>query len=558
MSDYLKEITIVKNGIPKKFLIPNHTEEIAAIKESLANKAEANHEHTGYANANHEHDFYTKEEIDEKIAAMQNESGGGNVDLSNYCTKSEAQNDFAPRTHTHTEFARLNHTHTGFAPTVHTHPDYANKNHTHTEYANKEHTHPDYALKNHNHNETYYTKEEVDQKVADVQSSEAVDLSNYYNKQETYNKTEIDEKVAGMNSGDGGGNEGMTAHLENHLMHVPYVVGNGTANNYTAAINGITGYVEGMAMALKIPVANTGAATVNVNNLGAKKIKKSNGNDMKSGDLKANSIYTLRFDGSVFILQGEGGEYGTATAAQVLSGYTIGTNNGIVTGTYTPPAAAQYGTATAAQVLQGYTIGTADGVVNGTIPILPGDTIIPSKTNQIKRSGYYGSDIVVRGDRNLDAKNIRSGTRIFGVSGKYSAEFRSETLYKTANAYMFSSGDRFVNYEEKFTFSFSPKVVVVRVYITSGFARWTLDSRVLFTAGTNGLTLKQNGYLKDTTNNYAFLIENAGVNGKKSELNGYILTLRLQVQKTDADGAYLSAPSAYLEVDAYGILYGVF
>ena len=429
MSEFLREITIMKNGIPKKFLIPNHTEEIAAIQESLANKAEANHEHTSYANDNHEHDFYTKEEIDEKIAAMQNESGGGNVDLSNYHTKSEAQNAFAPRTHTHTEFARLNHTHTGFASATHSHPDYANKNHTHTEYANKEHTHPDYANKEHNHNEIYYTKEEVDQKVADMQSGGEVDLTNYYNKQETYSKTEIDEKVAGMSSGDGGENEGMASHSENYLMHVPYVVGNGTANNYTAAINGITGYVEGMAMALKIPVANTGATTVNVNNLGAKKIKKSNGNDMKSGDLKANSIYTLRFDGSVFILQGEGGEYGTATAEQVLQGYTIGTNNGIVTGTYTPPAAAQYGTAGAAQVLSGYTIGTSGGLVNGTIPTQTGGTITPTTTNQTKAAGYYPNAITIQGSPNLLASNIKKGVNIFGVIGTYSAQPDESTSF---------------------------------------------------------------------------------------------------------------------------------
>lgn len=392
MPDYLKEITIVKNGIPKKFLIPNHTEEIAAIQESMANKAEANHEHTGYANANHEHDFYTKEEIDEKIVAIQNESGGGNVDLSNYCTKSEAQNDFAPRTHTHTEFARTNHTHTGFATATHTHPDYANKNHTHTEYANKEHTHQDYANKEHNHNEIYYTKEEVDQ------------------------------KVAGMSSGDGGENEGMAAHLENYLMHVPYVVGNGTANNYTAAINGITGYVEGMAMAIKISATNTGSATVNVNNLGPKTIKKSNGNVLKSGDLKTNGVYTLRYNGVDFILQGEGGEYGTATAAQVLSGYTIGTNNGIVTGTYTPPAAAQYGTAGAAQVLSGYTIGTSGGLVNGTIPTQTGGTITPTTTNQTKAAGYYPNAITIQGSPNLLASNIKKGVNIFGVIGTYSAQ----------------------------------------------------------------------------------------------------------------------------------------
>ena len=65
--------------------------------------------------------------------------------------------------------------------------------------------------------------------------------------------------------------------------------------------------------------------------LGAKAVVKSNGNALASGNLKAGSIYTVRYNASSgnFILQGEGGEYGNATTADVRTGVTFGTEDGI-------------------------------------------------------------------------------------------------------------------------------------------------------------------------------------------------------------------------------------
>jgi hypothetical protein len=94
-----------------------------------------------------------------------------------------------------------------------------------------------------------------------------------------------------------------------------------------------TSYYDGLCFAFKNNEQNTGPVTINVNGLGARPIKKPNGNDIAAGNLKAGSIYTVRYNGTNFILQGEGGEYGTAQASDVLTGKTIGTENGIVTGT---------------------------------------------------------------------------------------------------------------------------------------------------------------------------------------------------------------------------------
>ncbi|WP_019005735.1 pyocin knob domain-containing protein [Cohnella laeviribosi] len=130
-----------------------------------------------------------------------------------------------------------------------------------------------------------------------------------------------------------------TAFVQNAINDVKstslgYGTTAGTGTAYTLTLNPApTALVSGMRVTIKVHTANTGAATLNVNGLGAKSIKKANGNDVAAGNLKASGVYTLVYDGTNFILQGEGGEYGTATAADVLAGKTIGTENGLVNGT---------------------------------------------------------------------------------------------------------------------------------------------------------------------------------------------------------------------------------
>ena len=62
--------------------------------------------------------------------------------------------------------------------------------------------------------------------------------------------------------------------------------------------------------------------TINVNGMGAKPIKKPNGNDLVSGNLKAGSVYTVRYNGTNFILQGSDSA-GDATPGDVTAGKTF-------------------------------------------------------------------------------------------------------------------------------------------------------------------------------------------------------------------------------------------
>lgn len=98
---------------------------------------------------------------------------------------------------------------------------------------------------------------------------------------------------------------GVNELKEDYVRSPGYATATGT-NAYAVTLNPApTSYKEGMGVVIKITNASTGAATINVNGLGAKPILKANG--LAVSDLKAGAVYTLRYSGTAFILQGEGG-----------------------------------------------------------------------------------------------------------------------------------------------------------------------------------------------------------------------------------------------------------
>ncbi len=216
------------------------------------------------------------------------------------------------------------------------------------------------------------------------------------------------------------GYDAFAMHLADFTQQIPYAMTAGSANAYTASTTpALSALVAGVAITVKFHAANTGVATLNWNGKGAKAIKKANGSDVSPGNLKLNGVYTLRYDGASFILQGEGGEYGTATASEVLSGYTFGTETGIVNGTL-----ALSGDAVAANVLSGKTFynTNAKSKVTGTMSNNPSQTATLKITDSAKPTksipaGYVpASTITAQLDPALASK-ILAGNTIGGVAG---------------------------------------------------------------------------------------------------------------------------------------------
>jgi len=80
----------------------------------------------------------------------------------------------------------------------------------------------------------------------------------------------------------------------------------GTPNAYSITLNAtISGYVAGQQFTFRAINANTGPATLNVNNLGAKLIKLYRSGslaDLMSGDILAGQVVTVVYDGTQFIM----------------------------------------------------------------------------------------------------------------------------------------------------------------------------------------------------------------------------------------------------------------
>lgn len=150
----------------------------------------------------------------------------------------------------------------------------------------------------------------------------------------------------------------------------------------------------GIRATVKVNVASTGAPMLNINSLGAKPVLKTSGS---SASFKQDGVYSLVYDGQAFILQGEGGEVGTATAGDVLSGKTFSGEEGLIEGTM-PTKGNQFKA--------------------GLWSNPDGDAYVDTYVDV--DSGYYppNTKITIQAyDPDLKTENIRYGTDIFGVAG---------------------------------------------------------------------------------------------------------------------------------------------
>lgn len=126
----------------------------------------------------------------------------------------------------------------------------------------------------------------------------------------------------------------LNTHLTDYKMQIPW---SGTSTNignaYYLATPVISSLVEGMAVSFKCNADATGAVTLNWAGTGDKSVLKANGSPVVNW--KNGGVYTLRYDGINFWLQGEGGDYGNVLAKHVTQGIIFGTEHGLDVGTNT-------------------------------------------------------------------------------------------------------------------------------------------------------------------------------------------------------------------------------
>jgi len=103
--------------------------------------------------------------------------------------------------------------------------------------------------------------------------------------------------------------------LPNLQSGAPLYLRSTTGNDtYVAALTPtLTAYTRGQCFNLDPDTANTGTATINIDSLGAKSILTQSGGALADGDITANKPKLICYDGTQFIIQGDGAGSGSST-----------------------------------------------------------------------------------------------------------------------------------------------------------------------------------------------------------------------------------------------------
>lgn len=246
----------------------------------------------------------------------------------------------------------------------------------------------------------------------------------------------------------------------------------GSGNAYTLTSTTLKSLTEGLAICVKFHAASTAACTLNINAWGAKGIKKPGGADVIN--IKA-GMYTLRYDGTNFILQGEGAS-GDATESDLLLGKKATTDSGEIIGTLELT-----GDAIASQVPEGKTFYNTNpkNKVTGTAHIKATEVITPKSTDQVISAGQYLSgDQTIKGDPNLIASKLPEYLSLFGVQGTRSSKrYRSGTAVKSTTTQAFISLDGYETYENWITVTgldFKPSVIIAKYNLSNAYDCMTI------------------------------------------------------------------------------------
>ena len=189
---------------------------------------------------------------------------------------------------------------------------------------------------------------------------------------------------------------------QSYIPHVGSTTAGDNDSNY--AINfsgaGISPLPNGLRFTVTFHNESPGGSDVTIKlSSGNKALMKASGSAVKKVYA---GTYLLQWSGTAFILLGEGGgEYGTATAADVLETATVGTEDGVVNGTI--PV-----------ITNGSRLNSPDAWYND------GDGMLYAK---VPPDQYYEDNVYIRyADSDFVASNIREGVNVFGLVGTLKPE----------------------------------------------------------------------------------------------------------------------------------------
>jgi hypothetical protein len=95
-------------------------------------------------------------------------------------------------------------------------------------------------------------------------------------------------------------------HNQQKLDEGKYAADSGASDSYAITLSPApAAYYAGMVVVFKANTVNTGPATLNVNGLGAKTIKKNHDQDLADGDIESGQIVEVVYDGTNFQMQSQ-------------------------------------------------------------------------------------------------------------------------------------------------------------------------------------------------------------------------------------------------------------
>ncbi|GAC1042245.1 hypothetical protein [Rhizobium sp. No.120] len=235
-----------------------------------------------------------------------------------------------------------------------------------------------------------------------------------------------------------------------------FAIAGGSANSITANLTPAPAtYSAPFGIVLLLSATNTGAATLNVNGLGAKSILRAGGTALSPGDLTAGQIIVLVYDGTAFQIPSQKTPPALATTLYVRTDGNDA-NDGLTnspSGAFATIQAAantaltRYNAAGSSVVIQvgdgTYTAGLnllRSGIVNITLqgnPSTPANCVINTSGDTITAS--IASRLVISGFRLLSS----GGTTMTAFDGS-SIRFSNIDFGATLNAHIFSAQNSFI------------------------------------------------------------------------------------------------------------------